>query len=298
VANWRRERDANGALTPDAASGLSAAVAREHARDQRFPRGLTTSASSESLSSLGSDLVAFRNEYWGAQSGLDLEFLDELDAVGARAPKLMTATLVDAFAGTNDIDAQRVFAARALGEMVQGIDTYAILAMAVRDRAQRGILETFVLHSQAAPAAALDDMATLETPDDLLKFLNIDPETLDQQQRGSLPALFRAGNGLARIMGMKGGVVRTFYNKSKHGPILVRSVREGRPAFGPAADPTVFVIARNRAEDASDANFWNAIGVPVTKEFIVFMQDGGTLVNLALTHLIAWVRLGLEHRRL
>jgi hypothetical protein len=234
--------------------------------------------------------------YWEGKASLDGEFLDELQVLGARAPVTMTDLLLQAYGTAGDDDQRRIIAARALGEMAQGVETFAILAMAVRDRHQRGILETFVLHDVGAPKQAIDSLAGLERPKQIDAFLNVRPDALDEDQRRALPTIFQRGQGLARILTMKGGVVRTFHNKSKHGPVLVRSVREGQPRFGATEPPTIFVITRNPG--GGDENFWNSVGVPASEEFLAVTREGCGYASEGISLLLSWIRRGLANRNI
>jgi hypothetical protein len=230
----------------------------------------------------------FPADYWSDGYRHDRGFLEELRRLAASAPAAMTALYAQRARATGDADERRILASRAVTELMQGIETFFVLLLAVRQRSSRSIFDTFVDHKTTetrdlmnhVPGASIDDVRVL---------LGL-PES--ETQTPEFGRVHGAVTRLAAQLTIKDGSLRTFHNKVKHGAVLVSRVgQEDRET------EMVFAIARNPQPVRPDAP-WDAVGVPTTDDFCTVTAALGGFTADALRALIDWTAQRLDERAL
>jgi hypothetical protein len=236
--------------------------------------------------------MPFANVYYGSpQQQMDLEFLIELQELGLQVPRRVADLLWDAYKKTNDVNAQRSYAARIMGGFAQAAELFCLLVLSVRRRDQAHILVTFVDHTNADLVAVMQEFAA--APNATIGQLLHTPEPAHSQKTQELfQAVTAAGQRFAASFAANNGAVRQFYTKTKHGFPITRSLElSGPPFFGPDPDLGVWAIYRRSTAEGGGLG---GVGFRASPQVTERLVDTIALLTVASVHLAGLIRGGIE----
>lgn len=240
--------------------------------------------------------MPFPAAYYGSPQQLtDVEFLLEIQHLGLRVPAWISSVVWDAYEASNDESERRAYAARIVGEMAQVAELFCLLVLSVRRRATDPILATFVDHQTHDLVAVMQEFA--QGPHVPIGQLLHAPEPEHTPQTAELfAAVAAAGQQLAAVFAAADGAVWKFYNKTKHGFPIVRSLNLGGPPFF-GENPDLGVWALYRLPQAEGGGL-AAVGFRATPQLTALLRDTTGRLTTAAHHLAGLIRGGIEQHTL
>lgn len=240
--------------------------------------------------------MPFPPAYYGSQQQLtDVEFLLEIQHLGLRVPTWTSSLLWDAYKATDDESARRAYAARILGELAQAAELFCLLVLSVRRRGDAPIHVTFVDHQTQDLVHIMQEFA--HGPHVPIGQLLHAPEPQHTPQTAQLfAAVAAAGQQLAAVFAVADGAIWRFYNKTKHGFPIMRSLDlNGPPFFGPNPDLGVWALYRRPQAEGGDLA---AVGFRATPELTERLVETTARLTTASLHLAGLIRGGIEQHTL
>ena len=230
---------------------------------------------------------------------MDREFLDELVAIGIRAPEWTADALWGAYQATESLEQRRAFAVRILAEFAQAAELFCLLVLAVRQRSERPLVLTFVEHGTEEVLQLITELTRLTKPITVGQLLHAPEPRQDTEQGRVFEAVTAHGRELVATFGLERGVIRRFYSKSKHGFTIVRSINlNGPPFFGPSPDMGVWAIYQAKPENGTPPGRgeMDVAGFPATPGLVEKMAGSCRSLSIASLALARLIGAGIQQR--